>query len=328
MKKLFKILAYIIGGVAVLLIAFSIYFNSTYPQVDPPVNEKVEITPARIARGEYLAKHVTVCMDCHSVRDWSKFSGPPKPDTWGMGGDRFGEDMGLPGTLFAKNITPAGIGEWSDGELIRAITCGVNNKGSAFFPLMPYLNYNHLVKEDLYSIIAYVRSLKPIKNEVPEGSLNFPLNFIVETIPPKSYNPSPEPDKNDPAKYGEYLTKMAACFDCHTPSVKGEYIVEKAFAGGAEFMLPSGTVRSANLTPDIATGIGKWTKDQFIARFKLMDPDSNQIASVDFMKEFNTPMPWTMYAGMTREDLGAIYEFLRTVKPLRNAVTKFTPAKL
>lgn len=327
MKKFFKILAYIIGGVAVLVIAFLIYFNSVYPKVNPPTEEKVTITPARLARGEYLAKHVTVCMDCHSIRDWSKFSGPPKPDTWGMGGDRFGEEMGFPGTFFAKNITPAGIGDWTDGEIIRAITCGVNKSGNAFFPLMPYLNYNHLTKEDLYSIVAFVRSLKPIKNEVPEGSLNFPLNFIVKTLPPQSYNPSPEPDKNDPVKYGEYLVKMAACFDCHTQSVKGEYIMEKAYAGGMEFILPSGIVRSANITPDIATGIGNWTKEQFIARFKIMNPDSNQIPSVDFMKEFNTIMPWTMYAGMTREDLGAAYEYLHSVKPIRNAVTKFTPAK-
>ncbi len=326
MKKFLKILAYIIGGVAVLIVAFLIYFNSAYPDVNPPTNEKVEITPARLARGEYLAKHVTICMDCHSERDWSKFSGPPKLETWGMGGDKFSEEIGFPGTLYAKNITPAGIGDWTDGELIRAITCGVNKDGDAFFPLMPYLNYNHLTKEDLYSIIAYIRSLKPIENEVPEGSLNFPLNFIVKTIPPKSFNPSPEPDKNDPVKYGEYITKLAACFDCHTQQVKGEYIMEKAFAGGSEFNFPGGVVRSANLTPDAATGIGNWTKDQFIARFKIMNPDSNVIASTS-MTDFNTAMPWTMYAGMTDEDLGSIYEYLRTVKPIRNAVTKFTPNK-
>lgn len=326
MKKFLKILAYIFGGVAVLIVAFLIYFNSAYPDVNPPTNEKVEITPARLARGEYLAKHVTICMDCHSERDWSKFSGPPKPETWGMGGDKFSEEIGFPGTLYAKNITPAGIGDWTDGELIRAITCGVNKNGDAFFPLMPYLNYNHLTKEDLYSIVAYIRSLQPIENEVSEGSLNFPLNFIVKTLPPKSFNPSPEPDKNDPVKYGEYITKIAACFDCHTQQVKGEYIMEKAYAGGSEFNFPGGVVRSSNLTPDVATGIGNWTKDQFIARFKIMNPDSNVIASTS-MTDFNTAMPWTMYAGMTDEDLGSIYEYLRTVKPIRNAVTKFTPNK-
>ncbi|MEW6508669.1 MAG: cytochrome C [Bacteroidota bacterium] len=326
MKKIFKILAYIFCGITVLAIAFLIYFNSSYPKVDPPPNENVEITPARIERGEYLAKHVAVCMDCHSTRDWSKFSGPPKIETWGMGGDRFGEEIGFPGTLYAKNITPASIGNWSDGEIMRAITCGVNKDGGAFFPLMPYLNYNKMTKEDLYSIVAYLRSIKPIENKVKEGSLNFPLNFIVKTIPPQSFHPSTEPDKNNSAKYGEYITNIAGCFDCHTQSVKGEYVMGKGFAGGAEFSFPGGVVRSANITPDKNTGISSWTKEQFIARFKVMDPDSNQIPNVN-RNDYNTVMPWTMYAGMSREDLGAIYDYLKTLKPIYNSVAKWTPHK-
>jgi mono/diheme cytochrome c family protein len=326
LKKLFKIFAYILGGITILVTAFFIYFNSSYPKVDPPSNENVEITPARFERGEYLAKHVAVCMDCHSTRDWSKFSGPPKIETWGMGGDKFGEEIGFPGTLYAKNITPASIGNWSDGEIMRAITCGVNKDGVAFFPLMPYLNYNKMTKEDLYSIVAYLRSIKPIENKVKEGSLNFPLNFIVKTIPPQSFHPSTEPDKNNSVKYGEYITNIAGCFDCHTQSVKGEYIMEKGFAGGAEFSFPGGVVRSANITPDKNTGMGGWTKEQFIARFKVMNPDSNQIPNVN-RNDYNTVMPWTMYAGMSREDLGAIYDYLKTLKPIYNSVAKWTPNK-
>lgn len=325
MNKLFKVILYIVGGIASLLVVFLVYFNLSFPKVDPPSNEKVQITPARLERGKYLANHVTVCMDCHSTRDWGKLSGPILPGTLGKGGEKFGEEIGFPGTLYAKNITPAAIGNWTDGELMRAITNGVSKNGNAFFPLMPYLSYNHLTKEDLYSLVAYIRSLAPIKNVVPDGTLDFPLNLIVKTMPPKSFNPSSEPDKNNPIKYGEYLVKISGCFDCHTQSVKGEYIMEKAYAGGAEFKFPSGVVRSSNITPEDISGIGKWNKEQFVSRFKLMDPDSMQIAAVDLSKDFNTPMPWTMYAGMTREDLGAVYEFLRTIKPIKNAVVKFTP---
>jgi hypothetical protein len=39
--------------------------------------------------------------------------------------------------------------------------------------------------------------------------------------------------------------------------------------------------------------------------------------------DVNTPMPWMMYAQMTEKDLGAIYDFLRTVKPINNKVQKF-----
>jgi mono/diheme cytochrome c family protein len=326
MKKFFKILSFLIGGVAVLIAAFLIYFNSSYPKVDAPSAEKVEITPARLERGKYLAHHVTVCMDCHSTRDWTKLSGPPLPGTLGRGGDKFDkETAGIPGILYAKNITPAGIGRYSDGELMRTITNGVTKEGKAIFPLMPYIGYNHLTKEDLYSIVAYIRSLKPIKNDVPEGSLDFPLNLIVKTIPPKSFVPSPEPNRNNSTEYGKYLVTVAGCFDCHTQQIKGKFQMHKAFGGGFEFTFPAGVVRSANISPDDISGIGKWTKEQFVSRFKVMDADSNQIVSVNSMKEFNTPMPWTMYAGMTREDLGAVYDYLKTVRPVKNPVVKFTP---
>ncbi len=325
MKKFLKIAAYILGGVIVLVIAFLIYFNSSFPKVDPPSNEKVEITPARLERGKYLAHHVSLCIDCHSTRDWSKYSGPITPGTLGRGGEKFDEEtVGIPGVLYSKNITPAGISTYTDGELIRVITTGVTNKGVALFPLMPYLGYNNYTKEDLYSIIAYIRSLEPIKNDIPERSLNFPLNLIVKTIPPKSFKPSPEPNKNNPAEYGKYLVTIAACFDCHTQMVKGDYVMEKSFAGGREFHLPGGVVRTANITPEPISGIGAWTKDVFVARFKSMDPEKNPPAQTG-MKDFNTMMPWTMFSGMTDEDLGAIYEFLRTVKPVKNPVVKFTP---
>ena len=326
MKKYFKILAFIIGGIAVLIIGFLIYFNSSYPNVDPPSKEKVEITPARLERGKYLANHVAVCMDCHSTRDWNKLSGPPIAGTLGKGGDKFDkETAGIPGVLYAKNITPAGIKRYTDGELMRTITNGITKEGRALFPLMPYIGYNSLTKEDLYSIVAYIRSLKPIRNEVPEGYLDFPLNLIVKTIPPKSYIPSTEPNRSNSFEYGKYLVKVASCFDCHTQQVKGEYQMEKAFGGGFEFVFPAGVVRSANITPEKVSGIGTWTKEEFISRFKVMNPDSNQVAPVDIRKDFNTAMPWTMYAGMTREDLGAIYDYLRTIKPVKNAVVKFTP---
>jgi hypothetical protein len=325
MKKIFKIIGYLIGGVIIMLIGFIIYFNSTFPKVDPPSQEKVSVTPARLERGKYLANHVTVCIDCHSTRDWTKLYGPITPGTIGKGGDLFDEESaGVPGVIYAKNITPAGIGSYTDGELMRVITNGVTKNGQALFPLMPYPGYNHLTREDLYSIVAYIRSLLPIKNEIPERTLNFPLNLIVKTIPPKSYSPSIEPDKNNPAEYGKYLVTIAGCYDCHTQMMKGNYIAEKSFAGGFEFHLPGGTVRSANITPDNSTGIGGWSKEQFIELFKASDPDSNKISSVE-RGAFNSVMPWTMYGGMNRADLGAIYEYLRTVSPVTNSVTTFSP---
>jgi hypothetical protein len=325
--KLLKILAYIAGAIAVLIIAFLIYFNSSYPKVDPPSKEKVEIMPARLERGKYLALHVAACLDCHSTHDWSKYSGPVIENTYGKGGEKFdGPTAGVPGVVYAKNITPAGIGSYTDGELIRAITCGVTKDGSALFPLMPYMNYSQFTKEDLYSIITYLRSLPSIQNEIPAASIDFPVNMIIKTIQPKSFVPAKEPDKNNPVEYGKYLVTMASCGDCHTQMDKGKPIEGKEFAGGFPFQFPGGVVRSANITPDKETGIGSWSKDDFINRFKSMDPQAYPPASVD-ANEFNTPMPWTFFAGMRNEDIGAMYEYLKTLKPVSNAVEKFTPKK-
>jgi mono/diheme cytochrome c family protein len=242
-----------------------------------------------------------------------------------MGGERLGEEMGFPGTFYPKNITPAGIGNWTDGELLRMITSGVNKKGRAVFPLMPYPHYNNLSQEDVYSIIAYIRTLKPIQNPVQESSVNFPLNFILRTIPAE-YQPKPAPDRSNSVKYGEYLVTVAACSDCHTMAEKGEPVKGMYLAGGFEFKLPNGTLHSANITPDPATGIGGWSKEFFIKRFKFYSSESARTIAPD-PSGFNTIMPWTMFAGMSEQDLGSIYDYLRTVPPVSHKVEKWIKQK-
>jgi len=324
MKKFFKI-------IGIVLLAFLIigavglgYFNSAYPKVGPAPTIKVELTKERIDRGKYLVHNVAVCLDCHSTRDWSKLTGPIIPGTEGKGGDKFGEEMGLPGTLYSKNITPASLSSWTDGEILRAITSGVSKNNKAIFPLMPYLAYRNLSREDLYSIIAYLRTLKPIKNDVPESSINFPVNLIIKTLPEDYTANIPEPDKTNPKEYGKYLVNAASCIECHTKSEDGEMVKGMEFAGGSPYETPWGTIRSANITPDKETGIGNWTKEMFIARFKAYNSDEMRNMKVNG-KEFNNVMPWTLYAGMTEEDLGAVYDYLMTQKPVRNSVNRYTP---
>lgn len=327
MKKVLKISGIILGVIVLLLIGGLVYFNSTFPKVSPPPNIIVESTPEKIERGRYLANNVSMCMDCHSERNWMLFSAPPVPGTEGRGGDIFDKNMGFPGTIHVKNITPAAIGDWTDGEIARAITMGLNKKGEALFPVMPYFNLNKLTQEDLESIIAYIRTLKPIENEVPDKELDFPLNFIVKTLPLQTYTPSEPVDKSNTVLYGKYLVTIASCGDCHTQSVEGEPVAGMEFAGGTEMKLPGGTLRSANITPDMETGIGKWTKEMFINKFKSFASDSARNIPADITKEFNSIMPWVLYSGITEEDLGAIYDYLRTLTPVENKVEKFTPAR-
>ncbi|MBX7044047.1 MAG: cytochrome c [Ignavibacteria bacterium] len=325
MKTILKIVLYLAILAVVGIGALLAYVKFALPDVDKAQDLKVELTPERIARGSYLANHVTVCMDCHSTRDFSKFSGPVVEGTLGKGGDRFDETMGFPGVYYSKNITPAGLSGYTDGELYRVITTGVTKEGRAMFPVMPYPYYSKMDPEDIKSIIAYLRSLPSIESEVPESKSNFPMNFILNTIP-RNADPQKVPSKSDKVAYGSYLANAAGCIECHTQVDKGQIIKELQFSGGREFQTPDGNIiRTSNITPDEETGIGKWTEQEFIRKFKSY-ADSGYVLPSVAPGEFNTFMPWTMYAGMNTDDLSAIYAYLRTIPPRKNLVTKFSKA--
>jgi hypothetical protein len=146
---------------------------------------------------------------------------------------------------------------------------------------------------------------------------------------------------------GKYLVTTGACEDCHTPWVKppngppgpdptrtlsghpaaikltqpprlseGWGMVSSstntAFAGGW------GVSFAANLTPDKETGLGNWTEEMFISTLR-----KGRHAGVE--RQLLPPMPWQPYSQMTDHDLKAIFAYLRTLKPLKNAVPSPAP---
>ncbi len=326
MKKLLKYVGYLVAIIVISIAGILTYAKVALPNVGEAEDLKIDHTAERIQRGRYLANTVTVCMDCHSKRDWSKFSGPLAEGTLGMGGDRFDQSIGLPGVFFARNITPSGISRYTDGELFRLITSGVTKEGRAMFPLMPYPYYGRMDKEDIYDIISYVRSIPSIENSVPDSEPDFPMNFIINTIPQKPMH-QPKPPKTDLLAYGAYMTNAAGCAECHTKVEQGQIIPDFMFGGGRDFKFPDGSVVfSANITPDKETGIGAWTQEMFVQRFKIY-ADSAYVPPSVANGEFNSIMPWTMYGQMEEDDLAAIYAYLKTVKPISNQVVKFIASK-
>jgi mono/diheme cytochrome c family protein len=298
------------GGVA--------YLFGAYPRTAPPSAIKVESTPARIARGAYLSRHVVGCTDCHGERDWSKYSAPQMREREGQGGMAFHLDIG---TLYGPNITPAAIGGWTDGEVLRAMTEGVSKAGRPLFPLMPYEAFAQMSREDAESVIAFIRTLPAVAHDVPRSILKFPMNLIVRTIPKPVTLPSAAPDRSDRIAYGRYLTTLAGCSSCHTRMVRGRPVPNMAFAGGLEFHPRTGGIqRSANITPDMETGIGRWTEAQFVERFTRIAALDD--AALALNGRPNTEMPWRDYGGMDPQDLSAIYAYLRTVPAVKNAVKK------
>lgn len=321
MKKLLWIVPLLI---VVALVSFVLYLTLALPNVGPAPDLKVEMTPERIARGEYLANNVMSCADCHSQRDFTKYAAPITGTPFAGGGEEFTIETGAPGNFYAPNLTPYHLENWTDGEIYRAITAGVSKDGRPLFPAMPYHLYGQASKEDIYSIIAYLRTLPSYESTTPKSKAKFPFSLIIRTIPKRIDNKE-IPDRNNIVAYGEYVTTIAACFDCHTPMEKGQYINEKAFAGNHEFILPNGIVRTANITPDKETGIGGWTEEMFVNRFKIYS-DANYVPQ-EVGTGFNTVMPWMLYSGMDEYDLKAIYAYLHSLEPIKNQIVKFTPKR-
>jgi mono/diheme cytochrome c family protein len=325
MKTLLKIVGVVVVLLLVVAAAGLGYLFLALPNVAMAEGYRIEPTPERLARGKYLNDHVVGCSTCHTQRDWTKYSGPIKRELLGAGGEAF--NLGPAGMIYSKNITPAALGSWSDAELHRAVAGGVSKDGTPLFPVMPYPHFGAMAEDDLQAVLAYVRTLKPIDNpNIPERKLAFPLNLIVRTLPRVSA-PQQRPSPADKVAYGRYMTRISLCADCHTPiDQQGTPLPGMDFAGGMEFFETGYTVRSANITPDADTGIGSWTEQQFIDKFKAFEHTEPATLSETERRQ-NTVMPITAYAGMTREDLSAIYAFLRTQKPVVNRVNRFPDAQ-
>lgn len=319
-KKIYVVFLGILGFVVFAALAAGSFVKFYLPDVAPAADMKIELTPERIERGRYLANSVAVCMDCHSARDWSQFAGPLVGNLGG-GGERFGREMGFPGTLYSPNITPYRLRSWTDGEIFRAITSGVDKKGNALFPLMPYHHFGQMDTEDIFSIIAYIRTLEPIENETPERELDFPVNILVNTMP-REARAQTRPSESNTIAYGAYLVNSAGCVECHSKNDKGAIVEGTEFGGGMEFIQPAGIVRTPNITRHPENGLGGWSKEQFVQRFKAY-ADSAHVPTKLTPDDLNSPMPWYMYAHMKETDLEAIYAYLKSLKPIDHQVVRY-----
>lgn len=314
-----RILAGVGALVAVVAGAVVLYMARARPVARPPSVERVESTPERVARGRYLAESVTGCVHCHSPRDWSRYAGPARPPP--AGGDCWGEAEKVPGRVCAPNLTPdprTGLGDWTDGEIMRAIREGVDRRGRALFPVMPYQQYRHLSDADTRALVAWIRSLEPVRQQVPSRRLRFPVSYFITRLPRPLDGPVDGPDPGDPVERGEYLARVAGCRFCHTPVDEHEQpVAERAFAGGHEFTMEWGRVRAPNLTPH-STGLGGRREENFLNLFRAFRDPS--LAELRVTTGQNTVMPWHSLTGMTDEDLRAIWTYLQTVEPIPSLV--------
>jgi mono/diheme cytochrome c family protein len=323
--KALKITGIILLVIVAGMLATATYVKTALPNVGPPPDITIERTAERVERGQYLANHVAVCMDCHSSRNWGQYAGPMVPGNLGGGGEVFSKEMGFPGTFYAPNITPYALASWTDGEIVRAITTGVSKNGRALFPVMAYHRFGRMDQEDVYSIVAYLRTLPPVEKTIPASEAMFPVSILINTMPaPAAF--TQKPDTGNQVAYGQYLMNATGCVDCHSQTDKGKVIPGTEFGGGMEFNQPGGVVRAPNITMHPETGIGSWTKETFVQRFKMY-ADSSYVPATIEPGKLNTPMPWSMFAGMKEQDLEALYAYLRSIAPIDHQVLKFEYTK-
>ena len=312
MRRVGRILLVLFGVLAVLLVVGITMTVGWRPVIGPKkrvvTDKKYPTGPERVERGRYLVNNVLACLECHSERDWSQPGAPAMASALGAG--RNWKNEGMP-WLNAPNITPdkeTGLGNVSDDALARAIREGIGHDDRTLFPLMPYAAYRNLSDEDLASVIAYLRTLPPIKRVQERTILPFPVNRLINSVPQPVEMTVPEPGKS-PLERGRYLTTVAACADCHTPMMRGNRIETLAFAGGFVFEQNGKKVASVNITPD-PTGM-VYDENAFVTFLRTGQLGNRTLHAV---------MPWTVYRGMTDEDLKAVYAYLRTVKPVKHIV--------
>ncbi len=320
MKRIFKILGILLLLVVVVVGGFAAYIAIRgVPDYDvnmPPelVSLKVQGDSIRVARGAKIA--TLLCNECHKGKD-GILTGNILPD--------------LPkefGKIASYNIThdpEHGIGAWTDGELYYFLRTGIRKNGSWAPPFMP--KFPLMADEDIYSIIAWLRSDDPALAANPSEYPPNQYNFLIKFLSNIAFNPPPLPEKTltipdttDQIAFGKYVANgLCACFACHSADFKtmNQMEPEKSggFYGGGNPMinLEGELVPSANITMDKETGIGNWTQEQFYAAVKFgKNPRGG-------------PLYYPMFPHTTLSDteVNAIWAYLQTVPPIHNPVQRY-----
>jgi mono/diheme cytochrome c family protein len=169
--------------------------------------------------------------------------------------------------------------------------------------------------EDLASVIVYVRSVPAVRNQLPATKMPFPFSFSMQNMPQPVTAAVPAPDQSTPVKRGDYLVRMAACADCHTPQEKSQPLPGMDFAGGFLLHEPKGDVVSSNITP-AASGIGYYNDTSFVQAMR-----TGKVGA----RPLHASMPWYFFGKMSDEDLKSIFAFLQTLKPVKHQLDNTEP---
>ena len=266
----------------------------------PVVARAADSTPELIARGQYVFGAAGGCA-CHTV---------PGARQLNAGGTKF--DLSVFGVVYTPNITPdaeTGIGKWTDPQVINAIRRGERPDGARLFPIHPYKYFANVADDEIEALVAYLRSVRPVRSIVPPRALNIP-------VPSRTIATAPKVAPREGPARGDYLARGAAhCAECHTPRRFDASTDDTKFLAGGP-----GPERSlaANITPHAETGIGRWSEAQ-IARFLRTGVKPSGQEAYSLMR---TVIKGTSagFKDLTEADALAIARYLKTVPPIENKV--------
>ncbi len=260
-----------------------------------------------VARGQYIFALAGGCA-CHTAPKGTPHAGA--------------REFPIPlAKLYSTNLTAdkeTGLGGWSDQQIHDVMVKGIRPSGERLLPVMPYEAYSGMAEEDLKALIAYLRTLKPVRKETPALKTLAPFYRPMGTLVwfkvfSRFSNASPKVPQGG-IERGRYLVEhVALCIDCHTPRNFMGVPNRSLYLAGAK----NGPLGEdiPNITPDKETGIGEWSRND-IAEFLVTGtkPDLDNVQGL---------MEEVIEAGfkkMKREDTLAIADYLKSVRPIKNKI--------
>ena len=319
MKRALRITGIVLGCVVIAAGTFALKVHLTgiphYPRNGVP-ELHVQATPEKVARGKWWAS--MLCADCHANPQSGRLTG---------------RDMRIDvpfGSIHSYNITnhpDRGIGAWSDGDIAYLLRTGVARDGRYTPPWMAKLP--HMADDDLEAIIAFLRSDDPMVAPSDIPSIPARPSFFTKFLASVAFGPLPLPDKRieppsrgDKVALGRYLVWNLDCWTCHSPDFSKLNSLEPPKTPG--FLAGGNTVendvgeqlRTPNLTPDVETGLGGWTEEQFVRALREgVRPDNTAVRA-----------PMGTYSLLDVDEAKAIFAYLRTIPAAKNAVPR-TPSR-
>ena len=266
---------------------------------------------AELARGKYVFGATGGC-GCHTV--------PKQPVN--AGGRRYDGPFG---TVYSSNITPdkeTGIGGWTDEQIITATRLGRRPNGERLIPVHPYTTFNGMAEDDLKALVAFLRSVPPVKRANQPKKISVPMFESVflpawlAAFAPKETAPTAVPTSG--VARGEYLVRAVGhCGECHTPRTMTMATDNTRFLAGN----PKGPEDSEvpNITPDKTTGL-QWSEEEIADYLGTGNKPDGDVAGGLMGEMIDGTL--SGYKDLTKADRLAIARYLKTIPPIKNKIGK------